>query len=47
LGIRCYKKNRGISISIPEPDEEDNKETLLTNGKSLTHYCLIGLEIFI
>ena len=26
--------NRGISISIPEPDEEDNKETSLTIGNS-------------
>ena len=26
--------NRGISISIPEPDEEDNKETAFTIGSS-------------
>ena len=26
--------NRGISISILEPDEEENKETSLTIGKS-------------
>ena len=26
--------NRGISISIPEPNEDDNKETSLIIGKS-------------
>ena len=26
--------NRGISISIPQPDEDDNKEASLTNPKS-------------
>ena len=32
--LDAAKMNRGISISIPEPDEEDNKETSLTIGKS-------------
>ena len=32
--LDAAKMNRGISISIPEPDEEDNKETALTIGKS-------------
>ena len=30
--LDAAKMNRGISISIPEPDEEDNKETSLTIG---------------
>ena len=32
--LDAAKMNRGISISIPEPDEDDNKETSLTIGKS-------------
>ena len=32
--LDAAKMNRGISISIPEPDEEDNKETSLTIGNS-------------
>ena len=32
--LDAAKMNRGISISIPEPDEEDNQETALTIGKS-------------
>ncbi len=32
--LDAAKMNRGISISIPEPDEIDNKETSLTIGKS-------------
>ena len=32
--LDAAKMNRGISISIPEPDEEDNKETSLTIVKS-------------
>jgi len=32
--LDAAKMNRGISISIPEPDEEDNKETSLTIAKS-------------
>ena len=32
--LDASKMNRGIYISIPEPDEEDMKETALTIGKS-------------
>ena len=32
--LDAAKMNRGISISIPEPDEEDNKDTSFTIGKS-------------
>ena len=32
--LDAAKMNRGISISIPEPDEEDNKLTALTIGES-------------
>ena len=32
--LDASKMNRGISISIPEPNEEDNKETSLTIGNS-------------
>ena len=32
--LDAAKMNRGISISIPEPDEEDNEDTALTIGKS-------------
>ena len=32
--LDAAKMNRGISISIPEPDEEDNKETAFTIGNS-------------
>ena len=32
--LDASKMNRGISISIPEPNEDDNKETSLTIGKS-------------
>jgi hypothetical protein len=32
--LDAAKMNRGISISIPEPDEEDNKLTALTIGQS-------------
>ena len=32
--LDAAKMNRGISISIPEPDEEDNKETSFTIGNS-------------
>ena len=32
--LDASKMNRGIFISIPEPDEEDMKETALTIGKS-------------
>ena len=32
--LDAAKMNRGISISIPEPDEIDNKETSLTIGES-------------
>ena len=32
--LDASKMNRGISISIPEPNEEDNAETSLTIGKS-------------
>ena len=32
--LDAAKMNRGISISIPEPDEDDNKETSLTIGQS-------------
>ena len=32
--LDAAKMNRGISISIPEPDEEDNKETAFTIGSS-------------
>ena len=39
--LDAAKMNRGISISIPEPDEEDNKETALTIGKSYNE-TLVG-----
>ena len=32
--LDAAKMNRGISISIPEPDEEDNKDTSFTIGNS-------------
>ena len=32
--LDASKMNRGLSISIPEPNEEDNKETSLIIGKS-------------
>ena len=32
--LDAAKMNRGISISIPEPDEDDSKETALTIGNS-------------
>ena len=32
--LDAAKMNRGISISIPEPDEEDNKDTAFTIGNS-------------
>ena len=32
--LDASKMNRGISLSIPEPNEEDNKETSLIIGKS-------------
>jgi len=32
--LDAAKMNRGISISIPEPDEEDNKETAFIIGNS-------------
>ena len=36
--LDAAKMNRGISISIPEPDEEENKETSKQLENLLTHY---------
>ena len=36
--LDASKMNRGISISIPEPDEEENKETSKQLENLLTHY---------
>ena len=36
--LDASKMNRGISISIPEPNEEDNSETSLTIGKSYNEH---------
>ena len=44
--LDAAKMNRGISISIPEPDEEDNKETSLTIGKSYDELLAIRYKNF-
>ena len=44
--LDAAKMNRGISISIPEPDEEDNKETSLTIGKSYNEIIAIRYKEF-
>ena len=36
--LDASKMNRGISISIPEPNEDDNKETSLIIGKSYSDH---------
>ena len=44
--LDAAKMNRGISISIPEADEEDNKETSLTIGKSYDEKLAIRYQDF-
>ena len=44
--LDAAKMNRGISISIPEPDEEDNRETSLTIGKSYDELLAIRYKEF-
>ena len=44
--LDAAKMNRGISISIPEPDVEDNKETSLTIGKSYDEILAIRYKDF-
>ena len=44
--LDAAKMNRGISISILEPDEKDNEETALTIGKSYNENLADKNEIF-
>ena len=44
--LDAAKMNRGISISIPEPDEEDNKETAFTIGNSYDEKMAIRYRNF-
>ena len=44
--LDAAKMNRGISISIPEPDEEDNKETAFTIGNSYDEKMAIRYRSF-
>ena len=44
--LDAAKMNRGISISIPEADEEDNMETSLTIGKSYDEKLAIRYKNF-
>ena len=44
--LDAAKMNRGISISIPEPDEIDLKETALTIGKSYDEFLSERYKIF-
>ena len=45
--LDAAKMNRGISISIPEPDEEDNKETAFTIGNSYDEAMAIRYKDFL
>ena len=45
--LDAAKMNRGISISIPEPDEEDNKETAFTIGNSYDEAMAIRYKNFL
>ena len=44
--LDAAKMNRGISISIPEPDEEDNKETAFTIGNSYNEAMALRYKTF-
>ena len=44
--LDASKMNRGIYISIPEPDEEDMKETALTIGKSYNEILAEKYRVF-
>ena len=44
--LDAAKMNRGISISIPEPDEEDNKETAYTIGNSYNEAMALRYKTF-
>ena len=44
--LDAAKMNRGISISIPEPDEEDNKETAFTIGNSYDEVISLRYKSF-
>ena len=45
--LDAAKMNRGISISIPEPDEEDVKETALTIGNSFDEALALRNKSFL
>ena len=44
--LDAAKMNRGISISIPEPDEDDNKETAFTIGNSYEEVLALRYKSF-
>ena len=45
--LDAAKMNRGITISIPEPDKEDNKETALTIGSSFDEVLALKYKSFL
>ena len=44
--LDAAKMNRGIAISIPDPDEEDNKETAFTIGNSYDETMALRYKSF-